>query len=129
MIALVHSIVFLGIALHGFVSPKPGILFRAEAMGDYVLLGIYALVTSILLWLASISRGFVERGYFALCAASASSGIVRTIFGDQLVPPAQYVRVLMLSSAVFVGFVIVRLHSRPARANGMTPIPTEPSQD
>lgn len=129
VIALIHSIVFLGIAIYGFVSPKAGILYGAGAAGDYLLLSIYALVASILLWLASVSRNFAEREYFVLCAASASSGIVRTIFGDQLMPPAQYARVLLLSSAVWVGFLIVRSHSRFAKGRVMKPLPLEAPKD
>jgi hypothetical protein len=113
VIALIHSIVFLGIAFHAFVSPKAGILHRSGATGDFILIAIYLVLASILIWLASISRALVERAYFALCAVSASSGLLRTIFGDRAVPPAQYLRVLMLSAAVGLGILIVRSHSRP----------------
>lgn len=113
VIALIHSIVFLGIASHGFVSPKAGVLQRSGAKGDILLIAIYLVVASILVWLVSISRGLVERAYFALCAISASSGLLRTIFGDHGIPPAQYLRVLMLSAAVGLGIWIVRSHSRP----------------
>ena len=116
-IALIHSVVFLGIALHGFLSPKPGIL-HSSAVGELVLVGIYLIVASILAWLVSVSRGMRERGYFALCATSATFGLLRTIFGDASIPAAQYLRVIMLSSAVAVGFLIVRSLSRavPERA-------------
>jgi hypothetical protein len=114
VIALIHSIVFLGIAFHGFVSPKAGVLHRSGATGDFILIAIYLIVASILVWLVTISRGLAERGYFALCAVSATSGLLRTIFGDHVVPPAQYLRVLMLSAAVGLGILIVRSHSRPA---------------
>ncbi|HTT17886.1 MAG TPA: hypothetical protein VMG82_03010 [Candidatus Sulfotelmatobacter sp.] len=125
VIALIHSIAFLGIAIHGFVAPKAGILRGAGMIGDYVLLAIYVVVAAILLWLVRISRGLVERGYFVFCAASASSALVRTILGDHLAPPAQYLRVLMLSLAVVVGFLIVRSHSRFASASDMTPLQSE----
>ena len=78
VIALIHSIVFLGIAVHGFVSPKAGVLHRSGATGDFILIAIYLVVASILVWLVNISRGLVERAYFALCAISASSGLLRT---------------------------------------------------
>ena len=112
VIALVHSVVFLGVAIHGFVSPKAGILRGNGMTGDFVLIGIYLIVATILIWLVSISRGVAERVYFALCASSATSGLVRTVLGDQAVPPAQYLRVVMLGSAVAIGFVILRSHSR-----------------
>ena len=116
-IALIHSVVFLGVALHGFVSPKGGML-HAFAIGDAVLVGIYLIVASILAWLVSISRCVRERVYFGLCASSATFGLLRTTFGDATLPAAQYMRVIMLSSAVAVGVAIVRSFSRamPERA-------------
>lgn len=128
MIALIHSIVFLGIAVHGFVAPKAGILHGMAVIGDYLLLAIYSVVAAILLWLVSISRRLVERGYFVFCAASASSGLVRTLLGDQLAPPAQYLRVLMLASAVVIGMLIVRAHSRPTSASDITSLQSTTSE-
>lgn len=108
LIALIHSVVFLGVAMHGFVSPKPGILRGSGTLGDFVLIGIYLVVASILTWLVGISRCARERIYFALCAGSAASGLLRTILGDAAIPVAQYMRVLLLSSAVAVCLLIVR---------------------
>jgi hypothetical protein len=112
LIALIHSFVFLGIALHGFISPKAGILVRGSA-GDFILIGIYLIVASILAWLVTLSHCTGERTYFALCASSATFGLLRTIFGDASLPAAQYMRVIMLSSAVVVGTWILRSFSRP----------------
>ena len=112
LIAIIHSVVFLGVALHGFLSRKPGVL-NGSGTGDLVLIGIYLLVASILAWLVSASRCHRERLYFALCASSATFGLLRTIFGDAFLPAAQYLRVVMLSSAVVVGSVIVRSFFRP----------------
>lgn len=114
LIALIHSVVFLGIAAHGFLSLKAGILGGAAATGDFVLIGIYLVVASILVWLVGLSRCARERIYFALCACSATSGLLRTVFGDVSIPAAQYMRVAMLSSAVAVGILILRSYSRPA---------------
>jgi len=50
--------------------------------------------------------------YFVLCVGSATSGLLRTIFGDAAVPPAQYLRVIMLTSAVVVGTWIYRSFPR-----------------
>lgn len=122
VIALIHSIVFLGIAIHGFVAPKAGILHGTGMISDYLLLGIYVVVAAILLWLVSISRDLLERGYFLFCAASASSGLARTLLGDQLAPPAQYLRVLMLGSATVFGILIVRSHSQLANDSNMMPL-------
>jgi len=113
LIALIHSFVFLGIAIHGFASPKAGILAGTAAIGDFILVGIYLIVASILAWLVSLSRCLRERAYFAMCATSASFGLLRTILGDSSLPIAQYMRVIMLSSAVAVGILIFRNFSRP----------------
>lgn len=114
IIALVHSVVFLGIAMAGFASRKNGVLHGSVPAGDYVLIMIYLTVTSVLAWLVAISRCVRERVYFALCVCSATFGLLRTGFGDAALPIAQAMRVVMLSSAVLLGFSIVRLYSRPA---------------
>jgi len=113
VIALIHSLVFLGIAFHGFASPKSGILRAPGTTGDFALIGIYVVVASILAWLVTLSRCLRERIYFALCTTSATFGLLRTIFGDSALPVAQYMRVVMLSSAVALGFLILRAFSRP----------------
>lgn len=113
LIALIHSFVFLGIAIHGFASPKLGVLRGSGTIGDFVLIGIYLIVASILAWLVTLSRCARERLYFALCATSATFGLLRTIFGDPALPIAQYLRVIMLSSAVAVGILIARNFSHP----------------
>jgi hypothetical protein len=114
LIALVHSVVFLGIAMHGFASPKTGVLLpRLAATADVVLIVIYLAVASILLWLVGVSGCIKERVYFALCTCSATFGLLRTIFGDAALPVAQYLRVTMLLSAVALGTWILRSFSRP----------------
>ncbi len=118
LIALIHSFVFLGIALHGFASPKAGILLPGlSRIGDFVLIGIYLIVASILGWLVTISRCARERLYFSLCTTSATFGLLRTVFGDASLPIAQYMRVMMLTSAVFVGMWIFRSFSPPVAEN------------
>jgi len=112
LIALLHSFVFLGIAIHGFVAPKCGVLQGSGRIGDFILMGIYLIVASILFWLVTLSRGVRERAYFLLCAGSATSGLLRTILGDPTIPAAQYLRVIFLSSAVGVGFLLIRSFSR-----------------
>jgi hypothetical protein len=120
LIALVHSFVFLGIAIHGFASPKAGVLLPGTgAMGDFILIGIYLTVASILAWLVSIARCAKERLYFALCASSATFGLLRTIFGDPALPAAQYLRVIMLTSAVIVGTWIFRSFPRPVTEDAL----------
>ncbi len=114
VIALIHSVVFLGIALHGFASPKAGIIGGTAPSSDFILVTIYLVVASILAWLVGISRGVRERLYFALCASSATFGLLRTVFGDAALPAAQYLRVAMLTSAILVGALILRFYARPA---------------
>jgi len=114
LIALVHSVVFLGIAFHGFTAPKAGIVSLAWAgAGELALVLIYTVVASILLWLVTLSRCLREGCYFLLCAGSASSGLLRTVFGDARFPAVQYVRVILLTSAVILGASILRSFSRP----------------
>ncbi len=118
LIALIHSLVFLGIAIHGFASPKAGVLLRGSGgTGDFILIGIYLTVASILAWLVTLARCTRERMYFVLCTGSATFGLLRTIFGDASLPAAQYMRVILLSSAVVVGSVILRSFSVPATEN------------
>jgi hypothetical protein len=117
LIALIHCVVFLGVAVHGLLSLKPGVMHGSGLVGDYVLLGVYSIVASILAYLVSISRGMMQRLYFALCTSSASFGLLRTIFGDPTLPVAQYLRVAMLVLAVAVGTRILRSPSTPARQN------------
>ncbi len=120
LIALIHSFIFLGIALHGFTSPKAGILLHHRSpIGDLALIGIYLIVASILAWLVTISRCARERIYFGLCTTSATFGLLRTIFGDASLPVAQYMRVIMLTSAVFVGTWILRSFSRPVTESAL----------
>jgi hypothetical protein len=114
LIALAHSIIFLGIALRGFASPKAAASLHGQgaALTTAVIL-IYITVTSILVWLVALSRCLRERLYFSLCACSATFGLLRTGFGDASLPAAQHLRVLMLSCAVLVGTWIFRSFSRP----------------
>jgi hypothetical protein len=94
-------------------NPVDGIWVASTvSRGTWILCGIFAIVSSILLWLLIISRGWMEKFYFAFCTVSATSGLVRTAAGDQAFHAGLYIRVIMLVSAVLVGLVIVRMHSR-----------------
>jgi|ERR1035441_7348569 hypothetical protein len=115
IVALAHSIVFLMIAVRQMVAANPaaGIwVASAVSRGTWILCGIFTVVSAILLWLLVISRGWMEKFYFGLCTVSASSGLLRTAAGDQAFHAGLYVRVVMLVSAVLVGLLIVRVHSR-----------------
>lgn len=115
IVALAHSIVFLLIAVRQMIAATPvaGVWApSAVAPGTWILCGIFAIVSAILLWLLVISRGWMEKFYFAFCTASATSGLLRTAAGDQAFHAGIYIRVVMLISAVAVGLAIVRTHTR-----------------
>ena len=116
IVALVHSVVFLLIAVRQMVAAQPseGIWVASTvSRGTWILCGIFAIVSAILLWLLVISRGWMEKFYFGLCTISATSGLLRIAAGDQTFHAGLYIRVVMLVSAVLVGLLIVRMHSRP----------------
>lgn len=114
IIALVHSVVFALIAIRSVVASstvRPIWLNRPALFSTLAILAIYLIVSSILIQLVRLSVCVREKLYFGFCATSASFGLLRTIFGDQILPIGPYVRVLMLLSAVITGIVIVRSHS------------------
>jgi hypothetical protein len=114
IVALVHSVVFLLIATRQMIAANPaaGIWVPFVSTGTWILCGVFVVVSSILLWLYVISRGWTEKLYFGLCTVSATSGLLRTAFGDRAFHAGLYIRVVMLVSAVLVGLLIVRTHSR-----------------
>jgi hypothetical protein len=102
VVALVHTVVFLGVAVLGFffaVAP----LHQTSPLSAWILAGVYTIVSSVLLWLTSISRGAIERLYFAFCTTSAGFGLLRQLLGDPAMHIAVYVRVTMLACAVVTG--------------------------
>jgi apolipoprotein N-acyltransferase len=112
IIALIHSVFFLGVAgIQLAVShATPLSLHQGKVLGGVILLGIYVIVTTILLILLRYSRCTKERLYFALCSASAAFGLVRILLGDPVLH-ANILRVLLLLTAVMVGTGILRAHS------------------
>jgi hypothetical protein len=117
IVALVHSVVFLLIAARQMVAANPAAGVWVPSIvsrGTWILCGIFALVSGILLLLLFISRGWMEKIYFALCTISATSGLLRTAVGDRGFHVGLYIRVVMLVSAVLVGLLIVRVHSEYA---------------
>jgi hypothetical protein len=112
LIALIHSLFFLVLAVRGFASPKAAASFHGSGhVGGILTLAIYGIVVTVLAWLAWISRCARERIYFLLCVGSASFGFIRTLLGDPAVPAAQYLRVVMIVCAVVVGIWIFRGHA------------------
>ena len=114
LVALAHAIVFLMIAVQQMVTATPaaGVWLPATVRsGTWILCGVFAIVSAILLWLLMISRGWVEKIYFAFCTISAGSGLLRTAAGDQAFHAGLYIRVVTLVSAVLAEMLIVRRHS------------------
>jgi hypothetical protein len=117
IIALVHSIVFLVIATISLPSrPKTGLFYpqRVFSAGNIAIFCVYLIVTSVLLILTRYSRCLRERAYFAFCSASASVGLLRSLFGDPIAHVGPIARVLLLATAVLIGIAILSIHSQPA---------------
>jgi hypothetical protein len=115
IVALVHSVAFLLIALYGVISVvRP--LGTASAASAWTLAGVYVAVSIALAVLAAMSGNWRERLYFACCASSATFGLLRQILGDPPMHFAVYVRIALLSCAVVTGLGIVRAHRGRAAA-------------
>lgn len=115
VIALVHSIVFLLIALRGLASTaiaEPIWLKSSGLLPALLLLLIYVIVASVLIQLVRLSGCAREKLYFGFCASSASLGLLRGVFGDPALHPGQVLKVVMLICAVATGVGILRGHSR-----------------
>jgi len=114
VVALIHSVVFLLIAFRQMMAASPALGLWSTvtvSAGTWALCAIFGIVSAILFWLFAISSGWIERLYFGMCTLSAGSGLLRTAFGDQAFHAGLYIRVVMLTSAVLVGLLIVRIHS------------------
>ena len=117
VIALVHSIFFLGLATRDWaVSARlGGVIARAHVpAGAIALACIYGIVGVVLMTLFIFSTGFLERLYFGFCAASATAGLVRAVAGGARFTAGSSLRVIMLVSAVVVGWLLLRTHSAGA---------------
>jgi len=115
IVALVHSVAFLGIAFYGMISVvRP--LGASSPASAWTVAGVYVAVSLALAALAAISGNWRERLYFGFCATSATFGLLRQILGDPPMHFAVYVRVALLSCAVLTGLGIVRAHRSRAAA-------------
>lgn len=119
IIALVHSVFFLGVAgVQLAISHAEPFSPRGEkVVAGAILLTIYVIVTTVLLILLRFSSCTKERLYFGLCAASAAFGLVRILLGDPVLH-ANILRVLLLGCAVIIGTGILRTHSSAATFAG-----------
>src|ERR1019366_9209118 len=113
IVALVHSVAFLGIALYGAITVvRP--LGEASPASARILAGVYVAVSLALAVLTAMAGNWRERLYFGFCTTSAGFGVLREILGDSPLHYAVYVRGAMLSCAVATGVAIVRAHRRRA---------------
>lgn len=111
LIALIHSLFFLAIAIRGFAFPRAAVMFHGPGrLRGLLMLVIYGIVTVALALLALLARCPKEKLYFVLCVGSASFAFIRIWLGDPAIPAAQYARVFMLLCAVFVGIRIYSGH-------------------
>src|ERR1035441_9657119 len=109
IVALVHSVAFLGIALYGAITVvRP--LGRASPTSAWILAGVYVAVSLALAALTAMAGNWRERLYFGFCTTSAGFGLLRQILGDPPLHYAVYVRIVMLACAVVTGVAIVRGH-------------------
>src|SRR5271165_4951135 len=122
IIALVHSVFFLGVAgVQLVISHAAAFSLHGEKrVSGTALLAIYVIVTTVLLVLLAFSHCAREKLYFAFCAASAGFGLVRILLGDPVLH-ANVLRVLLLGCAVLTGTLILRRHSGPAVAEEAQP--------
>jgi hypothetical protein len=119
LVALIHAAVFLGLAIRDFAvsSTQSGILTATPGIArSVVFAAVYLVVTTVLAYLLMIARCAGEQLYFAFCAASASTGLLRAIAGDSVFPAGQYLRIGLLAGAVITGLLILKIQSS-------TPIP------
>jgi len=109
IIALIHSVFFLSLASRTLAigTGAQAIWLANGAVGPYVMLGIYAIVSTILIQLVRVSGCVRERLYFGFCASSATLGLLRAIFGDSSLHVGQYLRVVMLLCGVVTGIWIL----------------------
>jgi len=110
-IALVHSVIFLLIALRGAASAAvvSPLLGRGPVPAPTMaLFAIYLIVSTVLIALARVSRCMQEKLYFVFCATSATIGLLRYLVGDPTVYLGLYLRVVMLTCAVVTGIAILR---------------------
>lgn len=117
IIALVHTVFFLGLAVvTGLAVVRP--LHRGAPASAWIIAAIYVIVSGVLLVLTVVAGSGRERLYFALCTGSAVLGLLRQLLGDSQLRVAVSLRVLLLGCAVAVGFVILAGHSKQIATRG-----------
>jgi hypothetical protein len=65
----------------GQTRPRHLAAAASGTTGTWILCGVYVIVSSILLYLLVISRGWMGKFYLGFCTVSASSTLLRTAEG------------------------------------------------
>jgi hypothetical protein len=99
IVALVHTVVFLGVATAQVRSPP------AQSVALTLVYGIVSTVLAVLVAMAGRLR---ERLYFGCCMASAALGLARQVAGDPAMHAAVYWRVALLGAAAVIGAAMLR---------------------
>ncbi len=116
VIALVHAVFFFFVALSGLfgtsaIPPLTVALARQSHLAPALAItAVYVLVTGILAWLVRLSAGLREKLYFAFCATSAGTGLLRVLFGDTSLHAGAFIRAVMLACAIVTCTMIWRSH-------------------
>ncbi len=116
-VALIHAAAFLSLAIRDLVvcARLSGLLSASSGtMRSGIFAAIYLAVCVVLVYLARLSKPAVEQVYFACCAASAGTGLLRAVAGDAAFPAGQYLRIALLSAAVVTGILILKVLSSQA---------------
>jgi hypothetical protein len=114
VIALVHSVFFFFVALAGLIGQAaiPPLAVALDARSHLApalaITAVYLLVTGILVWLVRLSAAPREKLYFAFCATSAGTGLLRVLFGDTTLHAEACIRALMLACAIVTCTIIWR---------------------
>jgi hypothetical protein len=112
-IALVHAIFFFFVALSGPSAIPPltmAVARQSHLAPALAITAVYVLVTGILTWLVRLSVALRERLYFAFCATSAGTGLLRALFGDTSLHAGACIRAIMLACAIVTCTMIWRSH-------------------
>jgi hypothetical protein len=115
-IALVHAVFFFFVALSGLFGPSRippltmAVARQSHLAPALAITAVYVLVTGILTWLVRLSAALREKLYFAFCATSAGTGLLRALFGDTSLHTGACIRAIMLACAIVTCTVIWRSH-------------------
>jgi hypothetical protein len=112
-IALVHAVFFFFVALSGPSTIPPltmAVARQSHLAPALAITAMYVLVTGILTWLVRLSAALREKLYFAFCATSAGTGLLRALFGDTSLHAGSCIRAIMLACAIVTCTVIWRSH-------------------